>query len=329
MVSHDLALLDEAITRVIHLDRGTGEGSIVEYKGTYSAYRAARSADEERQARQASRQAAEITRLSTLADQMRHQTAARARKAKTLDRRVQRLADETTEVPASSMQRRRGSVIRFPPPPQAGRVVLELTGLSKGFGGPALFEELELCLAREERLLVMGLNGAGKTTLLRILAGMVDPDAGAVRLGLGVSVGYYAQEHEGITEGMAVLDHLKGVADASERDLRALLGMVGLTGEVAFQDAGTLSGGEKTKLALAQLVAGQHNLLLLDEPTNNLDPAAREAVARALSAWPGSMIVVSHDTSFVRALSPDRVLVLPDATLDYWSDELADLVALA
>jgi len=90
-----------------------------------------------------------------------------------------------------------------------------------------------------------------------------------------------------------------------------------------------MSGGEKTKLALAQLVAGRHNLLLLDEPTNNLDPGAREAVAVSLAAWPGSMVVVSHDVDFVRALEPDLALVLPDNTVDRWSDDLADLVALA
>ncbi|MGH9074626.1 MAG: ABC-F family ATP-binding cassette domain-containing protein [Acidimicrobiales bacterium] len=325
VVSHDLALLDEAITRVLHLDRGPGEGTLVEYKGTYSQYLAARAADEERKRRLAERQQAEIHRLAGLADSMRHQTATRARKAKTLDHRVERLRAGAVEGPT----RRRTPAVRFPPPPHTGRVVLELEALTKGFGGPPLFAGLDLTLSRGERLLVMGLNGAGKTTLLRILAGVLDPDGGRVRQGLGVTVGYYAQEHEGIAAGRSVLAHLKERSDAPERDLRALLGMLGLTGEVAFQDAGTLSGGEKTKLALAQLVAGRHNLLLLDEPTNNLDPGAREAVAAALSSWPGALVLVSHDVEFVRALSPGRVLLMPDLSIDYWSDELADLVALA
>jgi ATPase subunit of ABC transporter with duplicated ATPase domains len=105
--------------------------------------------------------------------------------------------------------------------------------------------------------------------------------------------------------------------------------MFRLSGEMAFQDAGTLSGGEKTKLALAQLVAGKKNLLMLDEPTNNLDPPSRTAIAEALAGWPGSMILVSHDIEFVEALAPQRVLMMPDGTLDYWSDELLELVALA
>ena len=96
-----------------------------------------------------------------------------------------------------------------------------------------------------------------------------------------------------------------------------------------FQDAGTLSGGEKTKLALAQLVAGRKNLLLLDEPTNNLDPPSRTAIAEALADWPGSMILVSHDVEFVDALAPQKVLLMPDGTLDYWSADLLELVELA
>jgi ATPase subunit of ABC transporter with duplicated ATPase domains len=193
-----------------------------------------------------------------------------------------------------------------------------------------VFEDVTFDVARGERLLVMGLNGAGKTSLLRILARVVEADAGTFRLGHGVSLGYYAQEHEGVHEGVPVLAHVRAEStDASDQDLRSLLGMFGLSGEVAFQDAGTLSGGEKTKLALAQLVAGRRNLILLDEPTNNLDPPSRTAVAEALQTWTGSMIIVSHDVGFVQALAPQRVLMMPEGELAYWDDELLDLVALA
>ena len=105
--------------------------------------------------------------------------------------------------------------------------------------------------------------------------------------------------------------------------------MFGLRGDLVFQDAGTLSGGEKTKLALAMLVTGAHNLLLLDEPTNNLDPPSRTSVGTALREWKGAMVIVSHDTEFVTELAPDRVLLMPEGILDYWSDDLLDLVALA
>jgi ATPase subunit of ABC transporter with duplicated ATPase domains len=125
------------------------------------------------------------------------------------------------------------------------------------------------------------------------------------------------------------MDHLRNGTLSTEQELRDLLGMFSLGGEMAFQDAGTLSGGEKTKLALAQLVAGQHNLLLLDEPTNNLDPPSRDAIGAALASWPGSMVLVSHDPAFVRLLAPERMLLMPDGTLDYWTDELMSLVELA
>jgi ATPase subunit of ABC transporter with duplicated ATPase domains len=322
VVSHDLELLDEAITRVLHLD----EAKLVEYKGTYSQYREARAADEVRLTKLVTRQQAEIKRLSSLADSMRHQTAKRARIAKSLDKRVLRLQAAASSGPGRGDRR---YSVKFPIPPHAGRLVLEADGLTKDYGGPPIFEDVSFAVERGERLLIMGLNGAGKTSLLRILAGWSDPTAGAWRTGVGVSGGYYAQEHEGVRAGVTVLDHLRDAPVVAERDRRALLGMFGLVGDIAFQDAGTLSGGEKTKLALAQLVAGRHNLLLLDEPTNNLDPPSREAVGRALASWPGTMILVSHDVGFVSELAPQRVLLMPDGTEDHWSDDLLDLVALA
>jgi ATPase subunit of ABC transporter with duplicated ATPase domains len=207
--------------------------------------------------------------------------------------------------------------------------VIEACGLAKGYGGAAVFEDVSFTLERGERLLVMGLNGAGKTTLLRVLAGRARPDTGNIEFGVGVSVGLYAQEHEDIVAGATVLEHIRARSHEPDQQLRGLLGMFGLTGERAFQDAGTLSGGEKTKLALAQLVAGRHNVLLLDEPTNNLDPPALLAVADALQTWRGAMMIVSHDREFVARLGPERVLLMPDGTLDYWSAELLDLVSLA
>jgi len=321
VVSHDVVLLDRSMTRILHLD----EGRLVEYKGTYSQYREARRRDEERTAKLAARQQAEIKRLSTLAEAMRHQTEKRARVAKTLDTRVERMRAVAVAAPA----KQRKVNVRFPDPPHSGKRVLLVGGLAKSYGGPPVFEDVEFGLERGERLLVIGLNGAGKTSLLRILAGESEADGGYVRFGTGISLGYYAQEHDGITPGIDVISHMRAASNAPDQQLRALLGMFQLTQQVAFQDAGTLSGGEKTKLALAQLVAGRHNLLLLDEPTNNLDPPSREAVARALAGWPGSMILVSHDTDFVQALEPDRALMMPEGIEDFWSDELLDLVSLA
>jgi ATPase subunit of ABC transporter with duplicated ATPase domains len=321
VVSHDLALLDRSITRVMHLDRD----EVVFYRGTYSQYRDARRQDEKRRSAVASRQQGEIKRLSTLADSMRGSTAKRARKAKSIDTRVERLRDQAIDAP----KRERSVRFTFPPPPHAGKRILTVRGLAKSYGGPVVFSDVDIDLGNGERLLVMGLNGAGKTSLLRILAGESEADGGTFRFGTGVSPGYYAQEHEGIRPGMQVLEHVRAESRATDQDLRSLLGMFGLPGALGLQDAGTLSGGEKTKLALAQLVAGKRNLLLLDEPTNNLDPPSRDAIAAALSGWPGTMILVSHDTEFVQALEPDRVLLMPEGRIEPWEEDLLELVALA
>jgi ATPase subunit of ABC transporter with duplicated ATPase domains len=328
VISHDLDLLDEAITRVLHLDRYDDEsiGELVEYKGTYSQYLDARAKDEARQAKVAERQQAEIDRLQRLADKLRHSTEKMARKAQTLDSRVARMRRDKVDAPTAS----RSVHMRLPEPPPSGRTVLDAEDLAQRYDDLQVFDGVCFDVGRGERLLIMGLNGAGKTSLLRILAGQATPAAGTFRWGHNAVPGYYAQEHEGITPGRSILDHLRDeVPGATDPQLRAIAGGLGLTGDKAHQDAGTLSGGEKTKLALAILVAGRHNVLLLDEPTNNLDPGSREAVAAALRDWPGTLILVSHDTQFVRELSPERVLLMPEGTLDHWDDGYLDLVELA
>src|SRR5262249_10230800 len=163
VISHDLDLLDQAITRVLHLD----DGELIEYRGTYSQYLVARKADEERRAKIAVRQESEIRRLSTLADSMRHQTQKRARIAKTLDRRVDKLNANRIELAKGDRTLR----VKLPDPPHSGRVALDVVDLAKAFGPNVVFEDVTFQVGRGERLLVLGLNGAGKTTLLRSLVG--------------------------------------------------------------------------------------------------------------------------------------------------------------
>jgi ATPase subunit of ABC transporter with duplicated ATPase domains len=326
VISHDLDLLDEAITRVLHLDRNGEDavGHMVEYKGTYSQYQTARAKDEVRLAKMAAAQSKEINRLQTWVDRFGAK-ATKASQAHSLEKRIARIESDRIDAPQGAKQLH----LRLPDPPHCGKVVLEAEGLRKGYGGPPVFEDLTFDLGRGERLLILGLNGAGKTSLLRILAGESDQDAGEFRFGYQVSVGYYAQEHDGLVPERSLLAHLQDATALTETQARSILGRFGLSGDKANQEAGTLSGGEKTKLALAQLVAGRHNLLLLDEPTNNLDPPSRDAIADALAEWPGAMVVVSHDEGFVRRLLPNRVVVMPDGDVDFWSDEFLDLVALA
>ncbi|MGI8425139.1 MAG: ABC-F family ATP-binding cassette domain-containing protein [Actinomycetota bacterium] len=321
LVSHDIELLDTAITRVMHIDKG----SLHPYKGTYTQYRKARAADVERRNKLAVMQKAEIHRIKSLADVMRHQSATRAKTAKALDKRVERL--RTTQV--GRAEKESGVRFRLPDPPQPGRLVLKVESLGMAYGRKGVFEDISFELSRADRMLVMGLNGAGKSSLLKALAGVLEPAAGGATPGMNVSIGYYAQEHEGLRPDEMVIDHLRSLTPYNDQEIRSLLGMFTLSGEIAFQTSGSLSGGEKTKLALAQLAAKQHNLLLLDEPTNNLDPVSREGITEALKQWKGTLLVVSHDTDFVKQLQPTQVLSMPEGGCTHWSDDLLDLVSLA
>src|SRR5947209_11562372 len=221
VVSHDLALLDASITRVLHLD----SGRLIEYRGTYSQYQAARRLAEKRLTSLAHRQQAEIQRLSLLAEVMRRQTAKRAKQAHSIFTRVERMKAQRVTAP----RRERKVKISFPEPPHTGRIVPHCTGPAHGYGGPLVFRDVSFEVERHDRLLVMGLNGAGQASLLRILAGESAPNEGSFRLGHGVSLGYYAQEHEGIRPGVPVRAHMwEQAPEAEERVLRALLGMVSL-----------------------------------------------------------------------------------------------------
>ena len=200
--------------------------------------------------------------------------------------------------------------VRFPAPPAAGRTVVEAVGLTKSYGGPDIFADVSFDLGRGERLLVLGLNGAGKTTLLRILAGETAADRGTFQFGHNVTAGYYAQEHDNLRVGETLLDNIRAEVPPgitlTETELRGLLGMFGLSGDKVFQEAGTLSGGEKTKLALAMLMVGRNNLLLLDEPTNNLDPSSRIAVADAAQRLAGLDHLRQPRHRVRRAARPDE-----------------------
>jgi ATPase subunit of ABC transporter with duplicated ATPase domains len=220
--------------------------------------------------------------------------------------------------------------IRFPAPAACGRTPLTAEGLSKAFGSLEVFSGVDLAVDRGAKVVVLGLNGAGKTTLLRLLAGADTPDTGAVLPGHGLRVGYYAQEHDTLDLDGSVWANVRHASpDTPEQQLRTLLGAFMFSGEQLDQTAGTLSGGEKTRLALAGLVSSAANVLLLDEPTNNLDPASREQVLDALRRFTGAVVLVTHDPGAVEALGPDKVIVLPDGTEDHWSPDYLELVQLA
>jgi len=220
--------------------------------------------------------------------------------------------------------------IRFPDPAPCGKTPLSAEGLSKSYGSLEIFTDVSLAVDRGSRVVILGLNGAGKTTLLRLLAGVDKPDTGTVVAGHGLRIGYYAQEHETLDPDRSVLENMQSAApDLAPVEVRKILGSFLFSGDDVDKPAGVLSGGEKTRLALAMLVVSSANVLLLDEPTNNLDPASRAEILAALRSFTGAIVMVTHDEGAVEALAPERVILLPDGVEDIWSDEFADLVALA
>jgi ATPase subunit of ABC transporter with duplicated ATPase domains len=320
VVSHDLELLDRSIAKVLHL----ADGRLREYKGTYSSYRAQLAADTAQRERAATLEQREIRRLSTLADSMRGSTNRRARIAKSIDKRVERLEGQRTEVFAKERQ----STFRLPAPERSGAVPMTVRRVGVSYGPDVVLRDIDFLVSRGDRIVVIGRNGAGKSSLLRCLAGVQAPSSGEVELGVHVSIGYFAQEHEQIDLSATALTNIDDTVLKTDGERRALLGSFGLPSKAADQMPDTLSGGERAKLSLAMLAAGRSNLLILDEPTNNLDPTSIDAVGRMLSRWPGTIIVVSHDRSFVRALEPTHALSLPSERYDYWRDEYIDDVAL-
>jgi ATPase subunit of ABC transporter with duplicated ATPase domains len=320
VISHDLPLLDEAITSVLALDNKR----IEPYRGNYSHYLEERERRREQRLRERRQQDQKIAKLEEGIRRFKGSSEKMAKRARSWETRVERLRGDLVEVG----KEQRKVAVAFPQGPQSGRTPIKANGLAKAFGQNVVFVDVDVDMDRGERMLIMGLNGAGKTTLLRILAGVESADLGEVDLGHKVSLGYYAQEHEQITKGRTVLEHMQDVSGDPVRDLRSLLGHFLLADKIE-QDAGTLSGGEKTKLALAQIVVGRHNVLLLDEPTNNLDPQSKEALLRALAAYQGTLILVSHDTEFVESLAPDRVILMPEGQTAFFDESMLDLVALA
>jgi ATPase subunit of ABC transporter with duplicated ATPase domains len=318
LISHDIALLDRAIDRVLSLR----DGRLREYKGNYSKYLALEAAAREAETKLAARQDSEIHRLKTLADSMRGQTEKRARKAKVLDHRVERLRKERVEVTAAEKK----VTFKLPVPPRSGDVPLTVADVAVSYGDLEVLSDASFITRRGDRILVVGRNGAGKSSLLRCLAGTQAPDAGTVRLGANVTLGYFAQEHEQLDFSRNALEHLEDSTVETDAQRRSLLGAFGIRGAAAYQRPGTLSGGERAKLALAILAASKANLLVLDEPTNNLDPASVDAVGRMLRSWRGTIIAVSHERGFVEALEPTHAVLLPEEYFDLWREDYLELV---
>jgi ATPase subunit of ABC transporter with duplicated ATPase domains len=323
VISHDVGLLEACVNRVLHLD--ANRAAIDIYNIGWRAYLAQRETDEKRRKRERVNAESKAKTLTDQANRMR----AKATKAQAAQSMLKR-AEKLMEGVEGERKADRVARIKFPAPAPCGKTPLTASELSKSFGSLEVFTDVGLAIDKGSRVVILGLNGAGKTTLLRILAGVDRPDTGAVEPGHGLKLGYYAQEHETLDTSRTVLENMRTAApQLTDTEARSVLGSFLFSGEDAMKPAGVLSGGEKTRLALATLVVSSANVLLLDEPTNNLDPASREEVLAAIRSYEGAIVLVTHDEGAVTALEPDRVLILPDGVEDLWSEEYVDLVALA
>jgi ATPase subunit of ABC transporter with duplicated ATPase domains len=323
VISHNVDLLADVVNRVWFLDAVRGEADV--YNMGWQKYLDARATDEQRRRRERANAERKASALRTQAAKMGAK-ATKAVAAQNMLRRADRMMAALDEERVADKVAR----IKFPTPAPCGRTPLVAKGLTKNYGSLEVFSGVDLAIDRGSRVVVLGLNGAGKTTLLRLLAGVETLDSGALEPGHGCKIGYFAQEHDTLDDVATVWQNIRHAApDTGEQDLRGLLGAFMFSGLQLDQPAGTLSGGEKTRLALAGLVASTANVLLLDEPTNNLDPASREQVLDALRSYLGAVVLVTHDPGAAEALDPQRVVLLPDGTEDFWSDDYRDLIELA
>ena len=294
MTSHDREFMNRVVTKIAEIDAG----EITVYSGNYDFY------ERERAIREANREAAYARQQAMLAKEQRfiERFAAHAAKAAQVQSRVKALEKiEKIELP----KKRRAVKFDFRQPPRSGDQVAVVEGVSKRYGARVIYDRLNVTIRRGERWCVMGRNGAGKTTLLKMMAGALAPDAGAVTLGASVKMGYFAQQALDLLDPSLTIEEQlqKDFPQESIGALRNLAGAFQFSGDDIDKKIRSLSGGEKTRLVMARMLLHPPNFLVLDEPTNHLDLFTKEMLIEALRDFDGTMLFVSHDRAFLRALS--------------------------
>jgi ATP-binding cassette subfamily F protein 3 len=244
-------------------------------------------------------------------------SATRSTQAKSREKQLEKIT--RIEVPE---QDKRRMVLRFPPPQPSGRQVLTLRNVAKSFGDKRLFRKLSANLERNQRVFLLGANGTGKTTLLRLILGQEALDEGEIRPGHNVALGYFSQNQlESLEPTLSVFDTLQQACpQLTQTEVRSLLGRFLFTGDQVFKPVSVLSGGEKSKLALARLMMSGPNTLLLDEPTNHMDISAKEVMSEALLAYEGTVLCISHDRYFIQELATDIWELYEGHLLTYCGD---------
>ncbi|HEY6407877.1 MAG TPA: ATP-binding cassette domain-containing protein [Ktedonobacteraceae bacterium] len=267
----------------------------------------------------------EIARLRKTSEKLRGYGATRVSQRINVDKRIATLEASKPNLPQTS----RRIKIDFPVRQSSAQIVMRAERLAKRYGTKEIFRNISFQVERGQRLVVVGLNGAGKTTLLRTVLDITALDAGTVTMGDRVRLGYYAQENEGLDYDNTLLSEATAVLPADSKRVRSILGRFLFSGSRVFQQVGTLSGGEKTRLALAKMVLDGPNLLVLDEPTTHLDVLSRDIIGEALGNYNGTIIAVTHDIEFVRYLHPDTLLLMPEGRLMSYKTEHDELLKRA
>ncbi len=300
MTSHDREFMNRIVNKIIEIDAG----SLTSYSGDYEFYEGQRAQNEKQQQAQFERQQAMLAKELKFIERFK----ARASHAAQVQSRVKKLDKiERVEPP----RRRQTVAFDFLPAPRSGDDVVNIKGVHKQYGSKIIYDGFDFMIKRRERWCIMGVNGAGKSTLLKLVAADAKPDSGTVTIGASVKLGYFAQHAMDVLTGdLTILQWLEErFPKAGQAPLRALSGAFGFTGDDVEKKCRVLSGGEKARLVMAAMLFDPPNFLVLDEPTNHLDLDTKEMLIKALSAYEGTMLFVSHDRHFLAALS-NRVLEL-------------------
>ncbi|MDX0111158.1 ATP-binding cassette domain-containing protein [Sinorhizobium meliloti] len=308
MTSHDREFMNRIVTKIIEIDGG----ALTTYSGDYGFYEEQRALNARQQQAQFERQQAMLAKEIKFIERFK----ARASHASQVQSRVKKLEKiDRVEPP----RRRQTVAFEFLPAPRSGEDVVNLKSVHKTHGSRTIYDGLDFMVRRRERWCIMGINGAGKSTLLKLVTGTTNPDKGSVSLGASVKLGYFAQHSMDLLDGEStILQWLEErFPKAGQAPLRALAGCFGFSGDDVEKRCRVLSGGEKARLVMAAMLFDPPNFLVLDEPTNHLDLDTKEMLIKALSAYQGTMLFVSHDRRFLSALS-NRVLELtPDGINQY------------
>lgn len=324
VISHDIALLDQSITKTLAINTHTKK--VEEYTGNYSQFLKLQKERQEHLKRQRAAEEKHIAQMKKGLAKIQGANSEKAvRQKMNLQHRIERAQANLPELPPQLKAMR----FKLPEPANVGRIALQVERLSKSYDERPIITNLSFLIERGQKVALIGKNGAGKSTLIKMLVDELQPDTGTVTKHELLDIGYYAQEHESFDLESTLIENVVAqVPDWGEGQARALLGRFMFSGDKAYQKVGSLSGGEKTRLAIALLTVKGHNLLILDEPTTYLDILSQRVILEVLKDYQGAMLLVSHTEDFVKELNPDRGLLLPQNTFDFWRPEMLDQVSL-